>query len=82
MHLGYGQSNGLEFLNNYKTYIKKRTSILPGEGARILTLTNNVITYINGSNEFTRIYNVTNALFEIIDNLMKYKKSLISQTVS
>lgn len=58
-----------------------RKGLVPGEGARILTLTHNVISYIYNGKVSSNTMNITFTLFSMIDRILTYKYSLINQTV-
>lgn len=77
------QSNELEYLNLYYDYLKNQiTHLLPGEGARILTMTNDIIHYINQTRNNNVIPNATTVVFDIADAILKHNNSLINQMVS
>lgn len=67
----------------YNKYLSEVGTLLPGEGARILSLVTDVLSYINSSKQYTEINNDTaNIIFDIAHRIMLQKHSLIDETVS
>ncbi|KAB0802106.1 hypothetical protein PPYR_04292 [Photinus pyralis] len=76
---GYGEGSSLKTLGSYNDYVHKQPSLLPGEGVRILSLAGEVITFVNMSNDFAQIRNMTSTFFSIVDGILKHSNSLIDQ---
>lgn len=67
----------------YSKYLNEVGTLLPGEGARILSLVTDVLAYINSSKQYTDINNESaNIIFDIAHRIMLQKHSLIDETVS
>lgn len=69
----------------YQQYLNDG-KLLPGEGARILHLISDVVSYINSSKQTSttssEINNVTSLIFDIIRKIMLEKDSLIDEDVN
>lgn len=65
----------------YQKYLNSGR-LLPGEGARILRLIRDVVSYINTSKQYQDVNNVTTTLiFDIVHKIMLEKDSLIDEDV-
>lgn len=78
---GYEFTTPHKTLLNYQKYLNDGR-LLPGEGARILHLINDVVSYINTSKQDPNINNATTSLiFDIVHKIMLQKDSLIDEDV-
>ncbi|KAJ8964500.1 hypothetical protein NQ314_004788, partial [Rhamnusium bicolor] len=79
LRLGYVTTTPEDVLRGFLNYLKKKNphNILPGEGARVLFLTQEVILLIKKTKELYRpISNITNSVFSIIDRILLSHNSL------
>nr|CAI5837185.1 unnamed protein product [Callosobruchus analis] len=66
-----------EVLQDFLIYLKKNgTNILPGEGARILALTHNVVVYLQSINSRETMTNVTTVIFSLLDHILSVPGSI------
>lgn len=85
LQLGYMISSPEDILQSYLNYLKRNEThrLLPGEGARILKLTYEVVLFIgNTKMSFFAVENMTFTVFSIIDEILLYPNSLTQSNVS
>lgn len=82
--MGYETTTPMRTLLVYKGYLEKRTGgfLLPGEGARILSLVSDVIGFINTTlSTIQTIRNSTAVTLDIVDKILQHPNSVINETV-
>ncbi|KAK4875869.1 hypothetical protein RN001_012291 [Aquatica leii] len=63
VQLGYGSGSSYKILENYKNHVNKQLLLLPGEGVRILSLANAVMSFIQSTKDFALIFNSNQVIF-------------------
>lgn len=85
LQLGYMTSSLEVILQSYLNYLKRNETrkLLPGEGARILKLTHEVVLFIaNTKMFFFPVDNMTNNVLLIINEILAFPNSLTQPNVS
>lgn len=83
--LGYMTKDPETVLSGFLDYLTRNESdkLLPGEGVRVLTLTQNILDYLGKSKLSIRASKtVTKTVLSIIDNVLMVPKSIVKSTVS
>lgn len=81
MKLGYSDDSTAKTLTIYLKYLDKHLHVLPGEGARILSLVSDVINFIATINTIgTREISIS--IMQIVDKILTYQHSLVRESVS
>ncbi|KAJ8918647.1 hypothetical protein NQ315_013153 [Exocentrus adspersus] len=78
LRLGYSVTTPKDVLQGYLNYLKNISkTTLPGEGAKMLSLTSEVISFLKKNKTLYRpINNITNSVFGIIDHILSSRNSL------
>ncbi|KAK9753667.1 hypothetical protein QE152_g1872 [Popillia japonica] len=79
MKLGYSDDSTAKTLTIYLKYLDKHLHVLPGEGARILSLVSDVINFIATINTIgTREISIS--IMQIVDKILTYQHSLVRES--
>lgn len=83
--MGYESTTAMDILLVYKAYLENKVGeqLLPGEGARILSLVSDVIFFVNSTfSDPQDIRNATAVTLDIVDKVLMHPHSVINETVS
>lgn len=79
---GYEQTSAMQTLRSYHSYLNDGTTLLPGEGYRILTFVFDVIKFINDLKDTNGTSSPADLIYSIVDRIILQKDAVMNDTVS